>query len=107
MFDMTKDVSFDATVKEVHWSNPHVWIDLLVLKPNAPPEPWGLEAGATNTLTRQGWKRDSLKPGDKIKVVAHPMRNGTAAASLVQITEADGHILTLGSQGARLPDAAQ
>jgi hypothetical protein len=101
MFDMTKELTFDATVKDVHWSNPHVWIDVMAAKPNGPSEPWGIEAGATNTLTRQGWKRDSLKPGDKIKVQAHPMRNGTADASLIQITTADGQILTLGSQGAR------
>ncbi len=105
MFDMTKEVAFDATVKEVHWSNPHVWIDILQTKPSGPPDQWGLEAGATNTLTRQGWKRDSLKPGDKIKVVAHPMRNGTLAASLIQITTPDGQILTLGAQGARIPGA--
>jgi hypothetical protein len=101
MFEPEKTVEMKGVVKEVQWANPHVWINIVATNPEGQPEDWGIEAGATNTLLRQGWKRDSLKPGDKIDVVMRPMRNGTHAGSLKKITTEDGTILTLGVQGAR------
>jgi hypothetical protein len=101
MFDMDRTVTLQAVVKEVQWANPHVWIDLVVASPGGGTETWGIEAGATRTLLRQGWKRDSLKPGDKVTVELHPMRNGSKAGSLIKVTLPDGQVLTLGAQGAR------
>jgi hypothetical protein len=36
-----------------------------------------------NLMTRQGWSRTSLKPGDKIVAVVHPLKNGEIGGSLV------------------------
>jgi len=101
MFDITKSVILKGTIKDVHWSNPHVWIDIGVVTPGKPPVMWGIEAGATNTLSRQGWKRDSLKPGDTVTLEVHPMRNGSNSGSMMKATLADGTVLTLGAQGAK------
>lgn len=101
MFDIKSSIILKGTIKEVHWSNPHVWVDIVVPTPGKPPVTWGIEAGATNTLGRQGWKRDSLKPGDNVTLEVHPMRNGTPAGSMMKATLADGSTLTLGAQGAR------
>jgi Family of unknown function (DUF6152) len=100
MFDLEKSVEVEAIIKAVHWQNPHVWIDITMKPKGKPEQAWAIEAGATRTLIRQGWKRESLKPGDKVLIEFHPMRNGSKAGSLVQVTLASGEVLKLGAQGA-------
>jgi hypothetical protein len=102
-FDLTKEVALQGVVKRVEWMNPHIWINVMITNANGNTEEWGIEAGATNTMNRQGWKRDSIKAGDRVKVQAHPMRNGSHTGSLISITLPDGRVLTLGAQGARKP----
>jgi hypothetical protein len=105
MFDALKSVTLQAVVKEVHWRNPHIWIDVVTVpEKGQPAEAWGIEAGATRTMIRQGWKRDSLKPGDNVSIELHPMRDGSKIGSLVKVTLPDGSVLRLGAQGAN-PDA--
>jgi hypothetical protein len=102
-FDLTKDIALEGVVKQVEWTNPHIWINIMIASANGSAEEWGIEAGATNTMNRQGWKRDSVKAGDRVKVLAHPMRNGSHSGSLISMTLPDGRVLTLGAQGARAP----
>jgi hypothetical protein len=103
MFEPEKTVTLDATVKSVEWSNPHIWINLVAPDPSGgPPVGWGVEAGATGTMMRFGWKRNTLKPGDKVVATIHPMRDGTKAGSLVKFVTASGDTLVIGVQGARV-----
>lgn len=84
MFDMTKNVSVEGTVKDFQWTNPHVWIDMLVQDPtNGQAVEWSIEGSSPNILERGGWKRDSIKIGDKISVVVHPLKKGDNGGSLV------------------------
>jgi hypothetical protein len=96
MFDKNKTVTIKGTIKEIHWKNPHVWIDVA---PEKGGEAWEFETGNTNTLIRAGWKRADLKVGDKIIMVANPLRNGETAGSLVSLTLPSGKVLTNGAQG--------
>jgi hypothetical protein len=41
-------------------------------------------------LVREGWKRTTIKPGDQVTVVVHPLRDGKPGGSYVSITLADG-----------------
>lgn len=93
MFDATKNITLAGTVKEFEWMSPHCWIQLLV--PNeanagAAPIEWGIEMDNPLGLSRHGWRWNSLRPGDKIVVVAHPLRDGTPGAQVVSVTRADG-----------------
>ncbi len=106
MFDMQKTFTMTGTVKELQWTNPHVWLYVVVLNDKNQPEDWGFEAGPTNSLMRFGWKRDVLKPGDKITLTGHPMRNGSHAGSLSGVTEANGTVLGMNIQGAK-PDESE
>ena len=56
MFDSTKVVEITATVKEFQWTNPHVWIQVYVQKPDGKREEWSIEGGGPNSLSRQGWR---------------------------------------------------
>jgi hypothetical protein len=99
-FDRERNVILSGTVKEFQWTNPHAWIQLLVPEGNEQRE-WSIEAGSPNMMARQGWKSRTLKPGDKISLVMHPIHSGAAIGSLVSVTLADGTVL--GPGGAPAP----
>lgn len=95
MFDMTKEITLAGTVKEFQWTSPHCWIQLLVADPGHPsaaPVEWGIEMDNPLGLSRHGWKPGSLKPGDQIVVVAHPLRDGASGAQVVSVTK-DGKLI--------------
>ncbi|HEX7873217.1 MAG TPA: DUF6152 family protein [Sphingobium sp.] len=77
MFDQTKARTLKGTVKEFRWVNPHV--SLFVLADGVSggtPEVWAVELTSPGNLTRLGWSRKSLKPGDKVLVEVNPLRDG-------------------------------
>ena len=92
MFDPDKSITLSGTVKDFTWGNPHTWINVTTVDEGA-SKTWGIECGSPNMMIRQGWKSSLLKPGDRVSVVVHPMRDGTTTGSLVRITLADGRVL--------------
>jgi hypothetical protein len=57
------------------------------------PEEWAVEALSPNILSRNGWKRNTLRAGDKIKVLINPARDGTKLGNLILVTLPDGRTL--------------
>lgn len=96
MFDMQREVSLDGTVKNFQWSSPHSWLDVVVRDSAGNEVEWGVEMGAPGMLYRHGWRQRSVKPGDKITLVVHPLRDGRPGGSLVSATLADGTRLDQG-----------
>ena len=93
MFDYDKSLTLAGTVKQFQWTNPHCWIELSVPGDHG-VEDWSVEMGAPLQLYQGGWKPGTLKPGDEIKVVVRPVRDGTQKAGLfVSATRADGTVL--------------
>jgi hypothetical protein len=89
MFDDQKSVTLTGTVKQFQWTNPHCWIQVLVPGDKGPTE-WSVEMGAPFELFRNGWRPGTLKAGDKITVVLHPMRDGSKGGLYVSAVGADG-----------------
>jgi hypothetical protein len=94
MFDNSKAVTFPGTVATFEWTNPHAWIDVDIPDASGSPGRWNIELSAVNIIARKGWKKDSFRPGDKVTVTFHPMRDGTKGGQLMQIVAADGSMLT-------------
>ena len=92
MFDPTKKVTISGTVKDFQWTNPHAWIDVMVMTPEGLKE-YGVEAFNLRGMREAGWKFNTLKPGDKITVVMNPLRNGARGGSMVTATIPDGRTL--------------
>jgi hypothetical protein len=90
MFDSRKEVTLTGEVKEFQWTNPHSWVQLNVAGPNGEVIEWSLESSSVSNLYKRGWRKTSLKPGDKVTVVIGPLRNGDPGGMLKSVTLADG-----------------
>jgi hypothetical protein len=87
MFDNSQEKTLTGTVKELQWTNPHIWVQVMVPDPSTGKEvEWSIEGGSPNNLKRRGWTRDVMKPGDQIVIVIHPLKNGDNGGSLVKVT---------------------
>ena len=89
-FDQTKKVEISGVVKEFQYTNPHSWLMLTVEKPGAAPQVWSIEMLSPSVLSRMGWKKNTLKPGDKVKATINPVRDGSPGGNMVTIVRADG-----------------
>jgi Family of unknown function (DUF6152) len=97
MFDLAKDVTVVAVVREVQFTNPHVWLQIVVTDEKGVATEWSIESGAPGMMLRNGWKPSTLKPGDKITLTMHPLRNGNPGGSLVKVKVPDGRELGPGA----------
>ena len=93
MFIMEKEVTIKGTVREFQWTNPHIWIQVIVPDADGKTVEWSIEGNSPSTLSRQGWTKRSLKPGDPITMVVHPMRDGSPGGSIVKVMTADGKVV--------------
>ncbi len=91
-FDYTKAYVLKGTVKELQWTNPHSWVQMLVSNPDGTSDQWGFEIAAPLFNIRMGWSKDSVKPGDQVTVVFCPSRT-RARGTLMQIFLPDGSVL--------------
>ena len=90
MFDYNKESTITGEVKELQWINPHIHLIVNVTDASGKVAAWDVEGGTPANLRRTGWSREVVKPGDKISVVIHPLKNGTTGGMLVKANKGDG-----------------
>jgi hypothetical protein len=96
MFDRSRPITVSGTVKEFAWTNPHTWIYMKVPNDAAGEDEWALEGASVSVLARAGWRNTTLKPGDKIKVLVAPRKDGSHGGEFLSVTTAEGKVLTFG-----------
>lgn len=96
-FDGNKRLNFQGVVTRVEWTNPHTFFFVDVKDDEGRTVNWAFETAGPNLLSRLGWKRDSLKVGDRVTVVAYPAWDGARIASARSVVLADGHKVFAGS----------
>ena len=84
-YDETHAITLNGTVTKVTWKNPHVQLYLAVKDEAGKVTNWELELNSPNVLMSQGWKLDSLKPGDQVTANGFPAKNGENIASVRKI----------------------
>jgi hypothetical protein len=82
MFDDARVLELTGTVRELQWTNPHVWLQIVVDEKGRKTE-WSIEAASPNSLSRQGWRATTFKAGDVVTVRLNPMKDGTAAGNFI------------------------
>lgn len=90
MFDQTVTKTLSGTVKQFLWTNPHCYIQLMVKNEQGVDEEWSLEMTAPLHLQRLGWNKSSLKPGEKVTVKIHPLRDGGKGGNVQEAADANG-----------------
>jgi hypothetical protein len=96
-YDFNKTVKLTGTVTKVEWLNPHARFYIDVMDDNGKVTNWNLELGPIVILVRQGWRKDSLKPGDQVTVEGFLAKDGNALANARRVTLPDGRRVFAGS----------
>jgi hypothetical protein len=92
-FDYTKQTTIKGMVKEVQWTNPHSYIQLLVDDTAGAKVEWSVEIGSPSLNVNLGWRKNSVKAGDEVTMLLSPARNGSPYGTLRVLTFADGRTL--------------
>jgi hypothetical protein len=98
-FNMNEEKSVTGIVKQVEWTNPHIWIWVDVRNENGAVDVYGFEGMSPNYLERRNWTRTTLKPGDKVTVSYRPLKDGKHGGMFINGKMENGLVLTMG--GAR------
>ena len=92
VFDMQTQKTIEGEIVEFQWTNPHTWTWINVAGEDGSTTLWGLEGMSPNYLGRRGWTKDTLKPGDRIKVTLNPLKSGEPGGTFIRAELEDGSV---------------
>lgn len=95
-FNTTETKTVTGTVKELEWTNPHIWLWLDVPNDKGGVDVYGFEGMSPNFLERRGWTKSTLKVGDKITIDYNPLRDGKNGGMFRNGKMENGKTLTMG-----------
>jgi hypothetical protein len=95
-FDDKKPVTLKGTVTKLEWLNPHIWIYLDAKDEKGAVSKWQCEGGPPNSLTRQGWSKNSLKVGSEVTIEGFGAKDASNTCNSRSVT-VDGKKLFSGS----------
>ena len=96
-YDLKGKVEVEGEITKVEWRSPHAWIYVDVAGDKGEKVNWSFELPSPVTLMRRGWTRDSLKPGDRVKVTGAPAKNFPTVAIANSIRDGSGKPLFTGT----------
>lgn len=94
--DRSKTVTVEGIVKQFKWANPHSWIELEVVRAGK-TELWNFELLPPSYLIPAGWTKTTVKPGDKVSIVANGFTDGSPGGIFVSVTLPNGQ--SMGQRG--------
>ena len=109
IFDQESVIGIQGTISRFDWTNPHVYVFVEGVGPTGEVIEWQQDRGRIRLQLRNGWTRESLRPGDRVSARANPDRvSERAHGLLIEIEKADGTVLspTGGLPGGARPDSA-
>jgi hypothetical protein len=96
VFNISETKTVTGTVKEIEWTNPHIWLWVNVPNDKGGVDVYAFEGMSPNFLERRGWTRTTLKAGDKITVDYNPLRDGKNGGMFRTGRMENGKTLTMG-----------
>jgi len=97
-YDMSKTITVTGTVTDFQFVNPHVLIAMDVKDASGKVEKWQGELTSPNHLSRAGWTKSTLKPGDQVTLIGGPAKSGSPTMWIRKIVK-DGEEVSLGGGG--------
>jgi hypothetical protein len=89
VYDLNKEIVLEGTLTKLNFVNPHASLHLAVPNADGTSTEWILTTASIQTLTRQGINKSSIKPGESLKIVALPARNGNPAGFIRRLDLGD------------------
>ena len=93
MFDMDHEVQLNGVVKDFQWTQPHTWIVFVTASPSGAADEYGIEGMSPSYLSRNGWSKRTLNPGDKVILTIHPLKDGRKGGFDASVTWPDGKVM--------------
>ena len=94
-FDTAKSITVKGTIADFQFTNPHVLVLVAVKNDKGETEQWQGELTAPNKLSRAGWTKHTLKPGDPVSVSGYPAKSGAHNIWIRELIGPDGTSLPL------------
>jgi len=91
-YDTSRQMTLKGPVLSIEWTNPHAFVNIEVRDDRGTAK-WAIETDSPNVLSRAGWTRSTLHPGDEVTATGYPSKKGNAALRLITLALADGRKL--------------
>ena len=95
-YDTSKTVTVKGAVTDFQFINPHVIIAMDGKDETGKTQKWQGELTSPNRLSRAGWTKSSVKPGDTISISGYPSKSGSPEIWIQKVTLASGEDLPTG-----------
>jgi hypothetical protein len=93
-YDFARTVTLSATVTRFAWMNPHALLYVDANDDHGNVTHWTCELTSPGVLSRAGWTRTIMKPGDKITLTMHPAISGTPLGLFYEVILPSGDKLS-------------
>ena len=90
---MDKELVMKGTVTDWLWANPHCFLKYDTTDDAGTLSHWAVEVSNPTDMTKRGWSKRSLKPGDEVTVTVRPAKNGAPVGQLLKVVLPDGQTL--------------
>jgi hypothetical protein len=92
-YNMDKELVMKGTVTDWLWANPHCFLKYDTTDDAGTLSHWAVEVSNPTDMTKRGWSKRSLKPGDEVTVTVRPAKNGAPVGQLLKVVLPDGQTL--------------
>ena len=89
VYDLNTEIVLEGRLQKMNYRNPHANIELEVPNDDGTTTVWTLTTASTQVLGRAGVNRDTIKPGEFLKVTALPARNGNPSGFIRRMELSD------------------
>lgn len=98
-YDLHKELTMKGVVTQYVYQNPHIYVMYDVKDEDGNVVHWGVETYSPIVMTRSGWDRHTLKPGDEVTVTLWPSKVGSSRGFLAKIVLPDGKVTDFENRG--------
>ena len=89
VYDLNTEIVLEGELTKLNFRNPHSNLELAVANADGTTTDWILTTASTQVLTRAGVQRDTIKPGEFLKITVLPARNGNPAGFIRRLELGD------------------
>lgn len=95
-YDMKHPIEVHGVIAQVRLENPHSWFVVDVKDAaTGKVDRWSFEAGTPSGMIRNGYRRDTIKPGDEVTIKGFQSKDSEVRGMLRELITSDGKVYGL------------